>query len=155
MAYTHVDPKTHRKTTVSLCPSDCFESVGLRHSVAPLGAGHGCSNRLGRRIGYEQLEFCWSPIAKDSNYTKIKNALSGNGFYTLPKRAGGQRDGAGLAVYVNRLGLLGLNESAAAATTRSSIQDRLGVDERIRVTNQTHFHEGSAWWIKYIRQHGG
>lgn len=151
VTYVHTDSKTHRKTSVSLCPSDCFEKLShFRHSTAPLGAGHGCYNQIGRRIGYSHLEFCW---AHGPNSSVIgRNVLSGNDFFKLPKRLG--RSGPSLALYVFNLGLLSLNESAAAALTRASLKDEDGTDPRIRVTTQTYQRQANAWWEKYILTRG-
>jgi hypothetical protein len=154
--YKHVDPKTHKTSHIAmwLSPVDCFEKgarTQLPHWPTPLGSGHGCYNRLGKHVGYGQLEFCWATTDNDGNVS-MKYALAGNEFFTLPKH--NYRDGPNLAVYVNKLGLLGLNESASAAMARLSINDLRGVDPRIKMTNQTYRHEGNAWWVKYIQHHG-
>ena len=110
------------------------------------GSGHGCYNRLVRRIGLGRLQFCWANPAG-------KRVLEGSEYFRLPAR---DRRGPGaLAAYVRKLGLLSLDEAVLAASARVLTHDVGGQSSGLRVTNRTSIRsrEVVASVASWVRKH--
>lgn len=149
----YMDQRTGRKVWARGIVDACFDAINVSKPNRTMfkmpqgyGSGHGCYNRLVRRIGLGRLQFCWANPAG-------KRVLEGSEYFRLPAR---DRRGPGaLAAYVRKLGLLSLDEAVLAASARVLTHDVGGQSSALRVTNRTSIRsrEVVATVASWVRKH--